>query len=67
MNLNRLGPAKGGEQKNWKALLLRECLFRFMAAIAEKLLPVEIALLDVVEIGDYEFADARAGKGYCHV
>lgn len=34
---------------------------------AEVMLPVEIALLDAVEVGDYEFADARTCKGDSNV
>jgi hypothetical protein len=30
--------------------------------VDEELLPVEVALLDVVEVGDYELSDACAGK-----
>jgi hypothetical protein len=41
--------------------------FGFSDLVGEELLPVEVALLDEVEVGDYEFADACACKGDCDV
>jgi len=41
--------------------------FGFADLVGEVLLPVEVALLDEVVVGDYEFADACACKGDCDV
>jgi sulfur carrier protein ThiS adenylyltransferase len=64
MNLNRLGPAKGGESQVLIALPLPECFFIFMASFADKLRRSAVGIAGLGGLGsNVAVALARSGVG----